>query len=364
MLYDFTEGIERSSLLDMQSGAATRAVGLWVVVGLACGVSSGAVLGGGGASGSAAGEATRHWVTPAGDFLSVREGEFAYLPRGGSSVDEESEAAGEAVGVGAWRIVSENRVAAVRAVGAAYLARVFESADGGIVIPTRDILIGLASGEDRAAMDAASLGVGDGGGVAEVRASALSGAIASVAASLGLGVEVETPWGSLSQARVRTDASEDSTVLALCEALSVLPGVTFAEPDMVFTGRSSYIPSDPLFGDSWGIRNTGASGGVADVDLDGDEAWDVTLGDASVLTVVIDTGVDQSHPDINQLPGIDLTGAGVGGGPVNQCDNHGTLVAGCVSAVIDNGLGTAGIAPGTRVVSVKTFNADPSCDGT
>jgi len=97
--------------------------------------------------------------------------------------------------------------------------------------------------------------------------------------------------------------------------------------------------------------------------MDGDEAWDTTTGDSSIITLVIDVGVDQGHPDINQLPGFDATGNGTGGGPDNPCDNHGTPVAGCVSAVIDNGLGTVGIAPGTRTVSGRAFNANLSCDG-
>jgi hypothetical protein len=87
-----------------------------------------------------------------------------------------------------------------------------------------------------------------------------------------------------------------------------------------------------------------------------DQAWDTTIGDPSIIVVVIDTGVDQTHPDINQIGGVDFTSdASVDGSPVNSFDNHGTPVAGCVSATINNNLGTVGSAPGCLSVSARTF---------
>jgi subtilisin family serine protease len=62
---------------------------------------------------------------------------------------------------------------------------------------------------------------------------------------------------------------------------------------------------------------------------------------------------------------MDFTSApGVNGGPNNACDNHGTPVAGCVSAIIDNNLGTVGTAPMTRSVSARCFVSTVPCNGT
>ena len=141
----------------------------------------------------------------------------------------------------------------------------------------------------------------------------------------------------------------------MANELATHPLVIFAEPNMVFTGIGGFIPNDPGFPNCWGIHNTGQFGGTPDMDMDGPEAWDLTTGDASTRVVVIDTGVQQDHPDIHQRSGADVTSDGPGdGGPVNDCDNHGTAVAGCVSAIINNDLGTVGIAPDCQSASVRT----------
>lgn len=145
-------------------------------------------------------------------------------------------------------------------------------------------------------------------------------------------------------------------VLELCELLVAIPGVRYAEPDWIFTGGSAFVPNDTSFADQWALNNTGQSGGTVDMDINGPEAWNTTQGSASVPVVVIDTGVDQFHADLNLLPGADVTSDGPGdGGPVNSFDRHGTPVAGCVSATIDNALGISGSAPLCPTISVRTF---------
>jgi subtilisin family serine protease len=89
--------------------------------------------------------------------------------------------------------------------------------------------------------------------------------------------------------------------------------------------------------------------------MDGPEAWDRTIGSDTVRVVILDTGVQQDHPDIHQVAGTDTTTDAGNGGPLNSFDNHGTPVGGCVAATIDNALGTVGIAPGCVVASARTF---------
>jgi hypothetical protein len=38
------------------------------------------------------------------------------------------------------------------------------------------------------------------------------------------------------------------------------------------------IPNDPLFPNQWHFLNNGTSGGLADADMDADQAWDITTG--------------------------------------------------------------------------------------
>jgi hypothetical protein len=85
-----------------------------------------------------------------------------------------------------------------------------------------------------------------------------------------------------------------------------------------------------------------------------------------VYVLIIDNGVQQDHPDINQFQGVDFTTEaplGMNGGPVYGCDAHGTPVAGCVSAPI-NDRGTVGSAPGVTCISARCYISYdvPDCD--
>lgn len=184
-----------------------------------------------------------------------------------------------------------------------------------------------------------------------------AGVEAREAALQGLGLVVEEEYGLVGVVLARAEGVRNGfETLALANALAQCAETLAAEPDMAFTGRGGLTPNDPLFPQQWELRNTGQSGGTQGIDMKAPDAWDITLGDASIITVIIDTGVQQNHPDIHQVPGTDTTSdASTTGDPVNQFDNHGTPVAGCVSANINNGIGMAGIAPGTRSASARTM---------
>ena len=177
---------------------------------------------------------------------------------------------------------------------------------------------------------------------------------------------IERDWANMVGAyRVSADSRNGFTVLDAANALAETPGVLWAEPDMLFTGRGGLIPNDPFFSSTWGVHNTGQSGGLVDFDMDCPEAWDVTIGDPSIIVVILDTGVDPTHPDINQITGEDFTNdIDLNGAPVNVCDSHGTAVAGCVSGIINNGIGGVGAAPGCVIASARPFSSNVPCDGT
>ncbi len=162
--------------------------------------------------------------------------------------------------------------------------------------------------------------------------------------------------------KLRGNSRNGYDVLAAANKLAEDPRILWAVPDMQFTGRFDMIPNDPSFGSCWGIHNTGQYGGVADTDMDGPEAWDITTGSSDIKIVILDSGAEQDHPDINQLPGADFTGNGTGGDPLNSCDNHGTAVAGCVTGIINNALGGVGIAPDCKVLAAKIGVANFPCD--
>ena len=73
---------------------------------------------------------------------------------------------------------------------------------------------------------------------------------------------------------------------------------------------------------------------------------------SSVNVAVLDTGIDFSHPDLNAVHGANC----IGSGPAQDDNGHGTHVAGTIGAENDGG-GVVGVAPGTRLYSVKSFDS-------
>jgi hypothetical protein len=89
------------------------------------------------------------------------------------------------------------------------------------------------------------------------------------------------------------------------------------------------------------------------------QAHAVSLGKRSVLVGVLDSGIDNTHPDlvgqvdaaasVSCLGGIADTTASVWS---NDVIGHGTHVSGIIAAA-KNGIGIVGIAPGVRLAAVK-----------
>ena len=172
-------------------------------------------------------------------------------------------------------------------------------------------------------------------------------------------------FGNMSGAYILRSSSRNGfEVLAIANRLTEDPRVAWSEPDAHFSAKADLTPNDTYFSLLWGILNNWP-GGTADMDLDGDSAWDYTTGDSTIKIMVFETGVQQDHPDINQVPGFDFTSEGIeNGGPGNECDNHGTGVAGCISAIINNNLGTIGVAPDCKTVSARVGVSTVPCNGT
>jgi len=68
---------------------------------------------------------------------------------------------------------------------------------------------------------------------------------------------------------------------------------------------------------------------------------------------IIDSGIDLDHPDLNVVTNTTYSRSFVGG-TADDCNGHGTHVAG-TAAAINNSIGVVGVSAGASVVSVRVF---------
>lgn len=153
--------------------------------------------------------------------------------------------------------------------------------------------------------------------------------------------------------------------------LAKVSEIEWIEPRYVY--KSTLVPNDPLYNQQWYLPKIKAP-----------EAWDINQGSPSIVVGIDDTGVDWDHPDlvgniwinadeienngldddnngyIDDYRGWDFGGSNgtPDNNPMEDAPDHGTHVAGCVSASTNNGTGVAGIGFSTKVMAVKTSRND------
>jgi len=71
-----------------------------------------------------------------------------------------------------------------------------------------------------------------------------------------------------------------------------------------------------------------------------------------VTIAIVDTGVDQSHPDLADRISISRSFVSVTGKPSEQ-DVHGTAIAGIIASVPDNSVGIVGVAPEVKLLVLR-----------
>ncbi len=128
---------------------------------------------------------------------------------------------------------------------------------------------------------------------------------------------------------------------ATIEALQSSPLVEYAEPNHFVYAQA--IPNDSNFGLQWGLAKINAP-----------QAWDVVTGSQSITIAIVDSGIDNTHPELvsKVVPGYDF----INNDPVAEDDcGHGTHVAGIIGAETNNGLGVAGLYWGARLMPLKVL---------
>ena len=183
-------------------------------------------------------------------------------------------------------------------------------------------------------------------------------------------------------------------IYEIIEQLKDNPKVDYVEPNYIFSindytiesdiiydkdlktlnnsNTTTTTPSDPLYSEQSGIIKTNI-----------DDVWnEYGTGNGSQIVAVLDTGVDYTHPDLedniwvneaelNGVEGFDDDGNGyvddIRGWDFINNDNaplddnmHGTHVAGIIGAVGNNDKGIAGAAWNVKIMPVKVFQSNGS----
>lgn len=147
------------------------------------------------------------------------------------------------------------------------------------------------------------------------------------------------------------------------------PAVISIEPDVVATalpkppsppGQDKKPPKDdeeppPPQELPWGVDR-----------IDAEWAWDTSTG-SGVNVAIIDTGIDNDHPDLSVAGGINYVPSGKGPpwarkvdpGAWDDDNGHGSHCAGIVAA-LDNEIGVVGVAPEASLYAVKALDSSGS----
>jgi len=149
------------------------------------------------------------------------------------------------------------------------------------------------------------------------------------------------------------------SVLNAIEVLKRNPRVKYAQPNYI--DEPCAIPNDPYYtnGNLWGLSK-----------IDAPQAWDFTKGSASVKVGVLDSGIDNNHPDLSANIDMSLArNAAVTASPrppENTMDylGHGTHVAGIIGAVGNNGQGVTGVNWNVKMVPIRIALSDTDASST
>ncbi|GAB4324503.1 MAG: hypothetical protein Kow0059_20150 [Candidatus Sumerlaeia bacterium] len=190
-------------------------------------------------------------------------------------------------------------------------------------------------------------------------------------------VVAEAPAGRVFAVRAPDQAALDD----FCADARRRPQVEFIAPHHLIPLADTF--PDDLAPEQWSLHNTGQLLGRPDVDIDAPGAWDFTTGTQRIVVAVIDSGIRLDHPDLTgnlwrnpgEIPdnGLDDDGNGytddvVGWNFRNGTNDpgdelgHGTMVAGIIGAVGNNGVGMTGVAWRVSLMALNSFGAESSTE--
>ena len=125
-----------------------------------------------------------------------------------------------------------------------------------------------------------------------------------------------------------------------------------SEPEFLYNDLAA--SNDELYSKQWGLKNTGQYNGVPNIDINVENAWNITTGSPNIRVAVFDHGFDLEHSDLKNNvhgSGYDITTNSI---PSIIRGVHGTPCAGIIGAIRNNTIGIAGVAPTSKLISIST----------
>ena len=171
--------------------------------------------------------------------------------------------------------------------------------------------------------------------------------------------EIKSALSKLGLSYRDTELADDTRI----EIVSIPSGVAGALAKLRATGdveaiephakvRVMFTPNDPLYEKQWHMPRVGA-----------DSVWQTSVG-RGVTVAVIDTGIACENfkeftkaSDLHQTRCVDGYNFVKKGKHANDDHGHGTHVAGTIAQSTNNGVGTAGLAFGARLMPIKVLSA-------
>src|SRR5882724_5045995 len=143
--------------------------------------------------------------------------------------------------------------------------------------------------------------------------------------------------------------------LALLEHLRKRPDVEFAEFDSVVQVVQNGFnpPNDVYFSSAYATSHNGSIDQWGPPAVSAPAAWQYTSGgSSSIVIAIVDTGVDDTHPDLASK----IVGEYSYVGSIKDGFGHGTHCAGIAAAATNNDVGIAGMCPNCGILSVKVLD--------
>ena len=155
--------------------------------------------------------------------------------------------------------------------------------------------------------------------------------------------------------------NNESKMMQLANRLHDSTWTIYSTPD--FYSDIILSSNDTHYSEQWGIKNTGQTGGTADIDVNAEGAWNflqsaIGSNGLSYKVAVIDDGVEDHEDLFNNVVSKVLSGYtanGIGDGSPKANHKHGQACAGIISATQNNNMGITGIAPSTLIVPIRIF---------